>query len=141
MLLSNNINYVKRSAQQPIDNDVQVFLGDSMGEMFMYYTLSDIAVMGGSINNFGGQNLIEPIFLNKPVILGPSTFNFAKIAHDAIKDRCAIQVENVEQCFIIIDQLLSNEAEYSLMQTRCKLFYERFGGASQKIIDVVSHYI
>lgn len=141
LLLDNKIKYIKRSSQQIINNEIQVFLGDSMGEMFMYYAMSDITVMGGSINNFGGQNLIEPIFLNKPVILGPSIFNFEKIAQNAINDGCAIQVKNVEQCFIEIDKLVSNEAKYNLMQSSCKLFYERFQGASQKTADLVGQYI
>ena len=67
LLRAKNVGYIKRSENKLLTNDIQVFLGDSMGEMFMYYAMSDIAVMGGSINNFGGQNLIEPLFINKPV--------------------------------------------------------------------------
>jgi 3-deoxy-D-manno-octulosonic-acid transferase len=140
-LIKNNVKYIKRSQEQRIDKDTQVFLGDSMGEMFMYYAMSDIAIMGGSINNFGSQNLIEPIFLNKPVILGQSTFNFAKIAHDAINIACAIQVKNIQQCFIMVDKLVNNQNEYDLMQDKCKLFSANFQGASQRTLDLISQYI
>ncbi|MCC2626145.1 MAG: 3-deoxy-D-manno-octulosonic acid transferase [Burkholderiales bacterium] len=149
LLIKYNIKYIKRSDDKPLDQDTQVLLGDSMGEMFMYYAMSDLAVMGGSINNFGGQNLIEPIFLNKPVILGPSTFNFAKIAKDAVQNKCAIQVEDVKECFKVIDRLFAtdksekqkNNAEYNLMAHNCQLFTKQYQGASQQILDFISAYI
>jgi len=149
LLLEHKIKYIKRSENKPLSLDTQVFLGDSMGEMFMYYAMSDLAVMGGSLNDFGGQNLIEPIFLDKPVILGPSTFNFAKIAKDAVHDKCAIQVENISECFDIIDRLLDsgklepqeNNEEYKQMVDNCKSFSKQFQGASRRIVDFISKYI
>ena len=56
-----------------------------MGEMFTYFSISDIAVIGGSFNNGGGQNIIEPIYVAKPVIFGPSMFNFHKIFFTKVK--------------------------------------------------------
>lgn len=140
ILLKNNINYVKRSENKLIQNNTQVFLGDSMNEMFMYYAMADIAVMGGSFNDFGGQNLIEPILLHKPVILGPSIFNFVKIAGDAVTEGCAIQVDDITQCFATIDDLLSNEAKYKTLVNKCESFSQNFQGASQKVVDLVSQY-
>jgi hypothetical protein len=56
--------------------DADVLLGDSMGEMFAYYAACDLAFIGGSLLPLGGQNLIEPAALGKPVLIGPHTFNF-----------------------------------------------------------------
>jgi 3-deoxy-D-manno-octulosonic-acid transferase len=145
LLIQNKINYVKRSSHEPIAQETQVFLGDSMGEMFMYYSMSDLAVMGGSLNNFGGQNLIEPIFLDKPVILGTSIFNFAKIAKDALHIGCALQIQNINECFITINKLLNQSGayneKYNQMVHACKSFSRQFQGASQKVIDSISEYI
>lgn len=149
LLVDNKIKYIKRSSCKPIETNTQVFLGDSMGEMFMYYAMSDLAVIGGSFNKFGGQNLIEPIFLDKPVILGPSTFNFAKIAKDAIHTGCAIQVNNIAECFTTIDRLFDldkinikgNSEKYGQMVGNCKSFSGQFQGASQRTIDLISAYI
>ena len=57
-----------------------VWLGDSLGEMALYYTLSDLALLGGSFEALGGQNLIEPAACGCPVVMGPHTFNFAEAA-------------------------------------------------------------
>ncbi|MFX5530493.1 3-deoxy-D-manno-octulosonic acid transferase, partial [Acinetobacter baumannii] len=61
---------------QPIEADV--LLGDSMGEMAMYFAASDLAFIGGSLLPLGGQNLIEACAVGTPVLIGPHTFNFAQ---------------------------------------------------------------
>lgn len=57
-----------------------VWLGDSLGEMALYYAMSDVALLGGSFAPLGGQNLIEAAACGCPVIMGPHTFNFAEVA-------------------------------------------------------------
>ena len=141
MLISKKINYLKRSQNKAITNDVQVLLGDSMGEMSAYYDLSDLAVMGGSLNGLGGQNLIEPLFLNKPVIFGRSMFNFAAIAKNAIDDGCAIEVKDIQECYSQIDYLFNNKDKYMKLKDNCELFVNRYKGASQKIFDCVRVYL
>ncbi|EEF24919.1 3-deoxy-d-manno-octulosonic-acid transferase, putative [Ricinus communis] len=61
-------------------HSVDVLLGDSMGEMFAYYAACDVAFVGGSLQPLGGQNMIEPAALGKPVLIGQHTFNFAVAA-------------------------------------------------------------
>lgn len=53
-----------------------VWLGDTIGEMPLYYGLSDVALMGGSFAPFGGQNFIEALACGCPVVVGPFTHNF-----------------------------------------------------------------
>ena len=57
-----------------------VWLGDTLGEMPLYYALSDVALLGGSFEKLGGQNLIEAAACGCPVVMGPHTFNFADAA-------------------------------------------------------------
>lgn len=57
-----------------------VWLGDSLGEMALYYGLADVALLGGSFEPLGGQNLIEAAACGCPVVMGPHTFNFAEAA-------------------------------------------------------------
>ena len=57
----------------------QVFLGDRMGELFLYYAAADIAFVGGSFATVGGHNLLEPAALGLPVLTGPHVFNFTEI--------------------------------------------------------------
>jgi 3-deoxy-D-manno-octulosonic-acid transferase len=66
--------------QEGVDVSPTLWLGDSMGEMPLYYGLADAALLGGSFEKLGGQNLIEAAACGCPVIMGPHTFNFAEAA-------------------------------------------------------------
>jgi 3-deoxy-D-manno-octulosonic-acid transferase len=73
-----------------------VVLGDSMGEMFMYYVACDIAFIGGSLMPLGGQNLIEACAVGTPVIVGPFTHNFKDAVQGAVEAGAAIQLATSE---------------------------------------------
>jgi 3-deoxy-D-manno-octulosonic-acid transferase len=62
-----------------------VILGDTMGEMHTYYNLAHFIILGGSINNYGSQNPIEGLSLNKPLAIGRSIFNFKSIIEEGTK--------------------------------------------------------
>ena len=68
-----------------------VLLGDTMGEMSFYCALSDVCIMGGSFGQYGCQNLIEPAASGSPVVVGSSTYNFAKVVADALSAGGAVQ--------------------------------------------------
>src|SRR5260221_588700 len=70
----------RRSLDPVLGPEVRVVVGDTMGEMLAYYEAADVVIVGGSLLEFGGQNLIEACALGKPVILGPSTYNFEEAA-------------------------------------------------------------
>jgi 3-deoxy-D-manno-octulosonic-acid transferase len=68
-----------------------IWLGDSMGEMAMYFALSDVALLGGSFAPLGGQNLIEAAACGCPVVMGPHTFNFSQAAAWAVQAGAAFE--------------------------------------------------
>lgn len=74
-------------------------LGDSMGEMPAYYTVGDVAFLGGSWMPLGGQNLIEACAYGCPVWMGPHTFNFDKAAEDALAAGAAKRFQNLDSAF------------------------------------------
>ncbi|MEO7159719.1 MAG: 3-deoxy-D-manno-octulosonic acid transferase [Polaromonas sp.] len=74
-----------------------VWLGDSLGEMALYYGLSDVALLGGSFAPWGGQNLIEAAACGCPVVMGPHTFNFTEAAELAEAEGAALRVAGMAQ--------------------------------------------
>jgi len=82
----------------------QVFLGDSVGEMPVYFQAADMALLGGSFKPLGGQNLIEAAAFGCPVIMGPHTYNFAQAAQWAETSGAARRVANMDAA---LDQVLS----------------------------------
>ncbi|MDB5985625.1 MAG: 3-deoxy-D-manno-octulosonic acid transferase [Nevskia sp.] len=70
----------------------QVFLGDSMGEMFVYLAAADIAFIGGSLVDVGGHNVLEPAALGVPVLFGPYMYNFALARASLLACGAALEV-------------------------------------------------
>ena len=72
-----------------------VWLGDSMGEMPLYYAASDVALLGGSFAPLGGQNLIEAAACGCPLVMGPHTYNFAEAAELSLAAGAALRVAGI----------------------------------------------
>ena len=80
---------------QPEARLADVWLGDSLGEMPIYYACADVALLGGSFAPLGGQNLIEAAACGCPVVMGPHTFNFAQASKQALAARAAVRVSDI----------------------------------------------
>lgn len=94
LLERRGLRYQRRSEAHTIGAETQIVLGDSMGEMFAYYTACDVAFIGGSLLPYGGQNLIEACSAGKPAIIGMHTFNFSDAAVRAVEAGAALRVED-----------------------------------------------
>ena len=102
-VLAHGLTLSRRSAwgdQPPLqlmadETGPTVWLGDSMGEMALYYAMSDVALLGGSFEPLGGQNLIEAAACGCPVVMGPHTFNFAQAAELAEAAGAAVTVPDL----------------------------------------------
>jgi 3-deoxy-D-manno-octulosonic-acid transferase len=87
----------RRSGWQGEPAAADVWIGDSLGEMALYYALADVALLGGSFARLGGQNLIEAAACGCPVVMGPHTFNFADAAELALEAGAAQRVASMEE--------------------------------------------
>jgi len=76
--------------------DTQCFVIDSMGVLLHYYAACDVAFVGGSIAALGGQNVLEPAALCKPVVVGPHTFNFRDILKQLVEHGGALQIQDAQ---------------------------------------------
>ena len=114
-----------------------ILLGDSMGEMAMYYAAADLALIGGSLLPFGAQNLIEACAVGTPVLLGPSTFNFMQAANDALAAGAALRVENAAQALLAFDQLSRDEVRRAAMAAAAREFAAAHRGATQRTVAMI----
>lgn len=80
----------------PAATGQELWLGDSLGEMPLYYGMADAALMGGSFEPLGGQNLIEALACDCPVVLGPHTFNFSEASELACAAGAALRSVDME---------------------------------------------
>ena len=115
----------------------QVLLGDSMGEMFAYYAACDCAFVGGSLLPLGGQNLIEPAALGKPVLIGPHTFNFALVTEQAIAAGGAALVADADALMAQGAALLQDPAELASMGQKALAFANQHRGATPRTVAAI----
>ena len=85
----------RRSSWEGEPLPADVWLGDSVGDMALYYGMADAALLGGSFESLGGQNLIEAAASGCPVVMGPHTFNFADAAQLAEEAGAALRVNSM----------------------------------------------
>jgi 3-deoxy-D-manno-octulosonic-acid transferase len=123
---------------QAVPADAQLLVGDTMGEMFAYYTACDLAFIGGSLLPTGGQNLIEACACGKPVLLGPHTYNFAEASENAIAQGAAIRVYDAAQIFKTAFDLILDRERLLQMSQAAQRFAESEGGATQKTLKLLS---
>lgn len=131
----------RRTQSAPPDSACQIWIGDSMGEMFAYYRLADLVFMGGSLLPLGGQNLIEPASIGVPVLMGMSTYNFAEASAQAFECGAALQVDDADDLVARVQALLSAPARRSAMAQAGVAFSQSRRGASSRIADLIAAHL
>jgi 3-deoxy-D-manno-octulosonic-acid transferase len=142
LLSERKIKYLRRTdLTQPIPQDTEVILGNTMGEMFTYYAACDFAFVGGSLLKFGGQNLIEPASMGKPVIIGKYIYNFADAARAAVKCGAATQVKDVDDLKKRIEALAMHPSRREAMSKAAITFSQSSTGATARVMKVIEGFL
>ena len=118
-----------------------VWLGDSLGEMALYYALSDVALLGGSFAPLGGQNLIEAAACGCPVVMGPHTFNFAEAAAQAETSGAARRVADLTQGMRTALALMGATDQRAAAASASLAFAARYQGATERTVEVLRAYL
>lgn len=92
----------------PLNEKIQVLLGDTMGELMLFFGASDVAFVGGSLVPTGGHNLLEASALGKPVVFGPHMFNFNEIAQLTLERGAGVQVRDGSQLLHAVAEFLGD---------------------------------
>ena len=127
-------------ADSPDDANT-IWLGDSLGEMALYYGLSDAALLGGSFAPLGGQNLIESTACGCPVIMGPHTFNFAEAAQLAEEAGAALRVQDMAQAVTTALQMVRFGPDENAHVQACMAFSQAHRGAAQRTAQALLPFL
>ena len=110
LLHKSSFQFMSRTEGLPCTSDIEVFLGDTMGEVPMFFAAADVAFVGGTLVPVGGHNLLEPAALGKPVVTGPHLFNTQDIANMFEKLGASITVNNAGQLGSAVGDLFDDQA-------------------------------
>jgi len=137
-----NLNTTRRSLGQRIEADAQVYLADSMGEMWLWYALSNACFVGGSLNEpGGGHNILEPIALHVPTVLGKNYFNFQTIVDEFVQADAVKVVEDAEQAAAVLMTLLEDAEQANTLNQAAQKIMQLNTGSLKKHIQVIDTYL
>jgi 3-deoxy-D-manno-octulosonic-acid transferase len=127
----------RRSSGDLPSPETQVWLGDSMGEMPAYFAAADLALIGGTLLPFGGQNLIEAAACGCPVLVGPHSFNFAQATEDAIACGAALRIADADDAARTVNRLLAEGEALQSMRDAAATFSQAHRGATARTIALI----
>jgi 3-deoxy-D-manno-octulosonic-acid transferase len=140
-IISQGSNVSRRSQSKPITPETDIYIGDTMGELGLFYRLVDIVFIGKSLVPLGGQNPLEAMRLNCAVIHGPYMTNFSDMVGRMTTSCANIQVANEDQLLKTVDNLLKNSQEVSKIATTAKLFAEAEDHVLDDIVEELQPFL
>lgn len=139
LIRASGLSHVKRSdmGTPPPPAAVDVLLVDTTGELMTFYAGASAVFVGKSLTQHGGQNMIEPAALGKPVIVGPNVENFREVVRDFLAERAMIQVSNAAGLHAQLATLLNDPALRADYGRRASAFVAARQGVIRKSIELM----
>jgi 3-deoxy-D-manno-octulosonic-acid transferase len=140
LALRRRLSLVRRSTGEPCGPNVDVLLGDTMGELPVFLAAGDAAFIGGSLVPVGGHNLLEAAAVGVPVTMGPHTFNFAQITRLLIQEGAAIQISDADELAECMSSWLGDAAARTAIGENGRRVVEENRGALQRLLAIVDNH-
>jgi len=135
------LDTVLRSTREACTARTQVFIGDSMGELPLFYAASDVAFVGGSLVHHGGHNLLEPSALGIPVVTGPHVFNFTEICDLLLAARACRKVDSVSGLERAVREWLADAKARHQAGEQGRVVVEKNRGALASVLAMLDEQI
>lgn len=133
-LKAQGLAVARRSQYDPITPETDIYIADSMGELGIFYRISGIVFIGGSLVPHGGQNPLEAARLDCALIIGSHMENFPAIIADLIRHDACIRVDGENDLRLAVEELLHNTDKQEELAEAAFEAVKREGGAVEKII-------
>ncbi len=140
LCVKRNLEVLSKSDNKECDEDVKIFILDTLGELPMYYAAADVAFVGGSLTETGGHNMLEPACLGLPVIMGPHIFNFQEISQLLLDEGAAWKVANMDELSARVSSLLGDANLRHSTGERGRSIVLKNRGNVEKIMELISDF-
>ncbi|OOZ38453.1 3-deoxy-D-manno-octulosonic acid transferase [Solemya pervernicosa gill symbiont] len=130
-----------RSEHRACPHETDVFIGDTMGELPLFYAASDVAFVGGSLIPHGGHNPLEAAALGVPVVTGPHVFNFEEISQLLLTRGASRQVKNGDELVAVVLDWLEDANQREAVGAIGKTVIDENRGALQKLIQLIEEQL
>lgn len=136
LLKQRGISFARRSSNEAVTESVQVVLGDTMGELMMFFAAADLAFIGGSLVPTGGHNMLEASGMGLPVLSGPHLFNFKEISDQLCAAGAMTVVDDSADLSRKLKRLLADDEQRSAMGRAGVAVVDENRGALQKQLEI-----
>jgi len=136
-ILKTNLEVARRSYKEDVTPSTKILLGDTMGELNFLYSISDVAFVGGSLIDHGGQNLLEPAALGLPICSGKNLRNFQDIADELERNEALFVVKDLDDMTKFFVRLISSPEEMKKIGNASKSVFLKNRGAVSKINNLL----
>jgi 3-deoxy-D-manno-octulosonic-acid transferase len=141
LLRQRGLQVARRSAGESPDSKTDIYLADTLGELGLFYRLSPVAFLGGSLVPVGGHNPIEPARLGCAVVFGPDMTNFAAISALLLEEQAAVQVPDVAALAHTVDHLLDRPEDRRVLAERGRELAEREAGVLDRVLNELAPFL
>jgi len=141
LLAARAIRFVSRSTGEPVSEQIEVLLLDTLGELMTFYAAGDIAFVGGSLVPIGGHNLLEPAALGRPIVVGPCNFNGPDVARMLLDSGAAVEVASGMQLQATVVELAGDESRRTDMGQRGQRIVAENRGAVARVMQLVARLL
>lgn len=138
LCLQQNLSVMRYCEDTIPDENVDVVLVDVVGKLFELFGLANVAVMGGTFIEHGGQNFLEPAAWGLPIVSGKSDYNFSEIAKELNFRGALTQVDDIESLTVTLKSLLSNESLANRQGNAAKEYSLKNGDAATKMMSIIT---
>jgi len=118
-----------------------LILVDTLGELKAVWGLADVGFVGGSFNDRGGQNMIEPAAYGVAVTFGPNTWNFKQVVAALLEHQAALEVKTKAEWEAVTMKLLGDEAQRRELGQRAREFVLQQQGATARTVQLLKFYL
>ena len=137
ILDQSQLSFTKWSENNDEKINTDVLLLDSLGDLLFFYSLGEVAFVGGSLFSVGGHNLIEPAILGKPILTGPKLNNVKEIADQFLSHQAIIIVKDQIDIARSVYELSKNKERYNEMINGAQRVIENNKGSTDKVIELI----
>lgn len=133
------VRYSKiKAGQSTVANKPAVILGDTMGDLTKFYSLATVVFVGRSLVAMGGSDMMESAALGKCTIFGPHTFNFKQTVDVLLKGEGAVEVNDPDELFKIVEKCLTDTTYAQRIATNGREVIKQNQGATDRTVEAIT---
>jgi len=132
-----NLNIVIRNSLNLPNSSTDIYIVNTIGELGSFYKISNICFIGGSLSNKGGHNLIEPALEKCAIIFGPDVSNQKSTSKILLDNKCAIQINSLEELENTIIDLISNKEKINYLANKAYEIIEEIPSPANTLMNKI----